>query len=165
MPAVSKTNLLIARLMWVIPVGMLLLAINQVNVVFDLQSTLEEGTLVVADVDTVVTTNRSEIAYDYLDLSVPMPSGDTLRVEKMTLPHSLFTHVQDEKKLDVRVMPGAAQEVVLVHVADTQWRIAAMNAAICFVFGILAGVGIYFWNKTLREKGDPAMVPLVANDP
>jgi len=160
MPAVSKTNLLIARLMWAVPVGMLLLAINQVMVTTDLRATLEEGTLLVANVDSVVTTNRSEISYDYVDLTVPMPSGETLRFEKVTMPHSLFTYIQDETKLDVRVMPGAAQELVIVQVADTQWRIAAMNAAICFVFGILTGVGIYFWNKTLTQKGDPAMTAL-----
>ncbi|MEM1093021.1 MAG: hypothetical protein AAGJ10_00340 [Bacteroidota bacterium] len=160
MPAVSKTNLLIARLMWAVPVGMLLLTINQIGVATDLRSTLEEGTLAVADVDSVVTTNRSEISYDYVDLSIPMASGDTLRYEKVTMPHSLFTYIQDEKKLDVRVKPGASQELVIVQVADTQWRIAAMNAAICFVFGILAGVGIYFWNKTLTQKGDPAMAAL-----
>ncbi|MEM6645092.1 MAG: hypothetical protein AAF730_02460 [Bacteroidota bacterium] len=164
MATVSKTNLLIARLMWLVPAGMLFLTINQIDVATDLRATLEEGTLAVANVDSVVTTARSEISYDYLDLSIPLASGDTMRVEKMTLPHSLFTYVQEEKKLDVRVLPGAAQEVVLVQVADTQWRIAAMNAAICFVFGILAGVGIYFWNKTLSQKGDPAMVALAPDE-
>jgi high-affinity Fe2+/Pb2+ permease len=63
------------------------------------------------------------------------------------------------------VNPGASQEVVITSIVNTQWRIAAMNAAIALVAALLFGGGVWYWNRSLAEEGDPAQRGVDQPDP
>ncbi len=153
---VSKTSLWIARLLWFAPALMLFLAVNQAKVAFDLRQTLREGIPAVAEVTAYKRVDRKDVTNAELGLRVRLPDGTVIEHEKMALPYTLAFMVEKDS-LDVRVLPGADQEIVITSIAATQSRIAAINAAISLFGFFFFGAGVFWWNRYLRKKGDPAL--------
>jgi hypothetical protein len=149
----------------------LLLSGHQMKVAYDLNVTEQQGATAEAEVLDVHLERRVDVTYDYVSLRIPLPDGGTMTKEKLTLPHSLVPALKDKQTLQVRVLPGAAREVVVTErigptpVVSTQWRIAAMNAAISFGAALLFGLGVFFWNRTLSTAGDPAQRGVTDPDP
>jgi len=162
---------LIARVAWLLPIFFFGLSIHQTKVAYDLNVTAEQGTDATAEVLNVHQENRVDVTYDYISLRVPLPDGGTLTKETMALPHSIVPAINDRETLQVRVLPGAAREVVLTEriaetrIVDTQRRIAMMNAAIALGAFLLFGAGVWFWNRSLTRDGDPAERGVAEPDP
>ena len=156
----SKTSRLTARLLWLVPLLLVVLTINQAKVAYDLHWTLASGTPAVAEVLEVHKTNRVDVTFGSVRLRVPV-AGQTVE-RTFPLPISLLPQVEDRETVDVIVLPGAAQEVVVAAIARPQWRMAASNAAMSFIGLVLATLGVFAWNRYLARKGDPAdqAVPL-----
>ena len=155
----------IARLLWVFPVLLLALTIYQADVAADLRHTLRDGLPAVAEVTGFYSTNRVDISYDYISLKVEMPDGSVLAHEKMALPHSFVPLVEGKTQLEVIVLPGADQEIVIEPIGRAHWRIAAINAAMCLVALVLSGMGVFAWNRYLARQGDPALRIVPAGEP
>lgn len=153
----------IARFAWIVPVGLLLLTLNQAKVAYDLHYTLNNGIPAVADVLEVEVNERVDIPYGYVSLRVNLEDGREIVQEKMSLPYTLLPQVRYEDKLDVRVYPEAAQQIVIKQIASTHWKIAGIQALMGFTGCLLAAAGVYGWNRMLRKNGDPAFQHL--NDP
>ena len=159
----SKRIRIIARLMWVLPALLLVLGINQAKVAHDIRYTLENGAPATAEITNVHGENRVEISYDYVDLRVTMEDGQVLTREKLSLPHSMFPLVENQGTVEVRVLPGAAQEIVIAStggpdvrlIGRPQWRLAAINAVMCLIGLVILTVGIWAWNRYLARRGDP----------
>ena len=147
---------LIARLLWFMPALLFFLTLNQTKVALDLRATWEEGTPATAEVLAFENTNRADVTYGYVSLRIPLPDGQILTKEKMSLPHSLLPRVKNEETLAVRVRPGAAQEVVIASIMPAHWMIAASQAGMSLVGGLILFVGVFWWNRYLRREGDPA---------
>ena len=168
----SKRIRLIARLMWALPALLLVLGINQAKVAHDIRHTLENGTPATAQITNTHGENRVEISYDYIDLRVEMADGQVLTREKFSLPHSMFPLVENQETIDVRVLPGAAQEIVIAStggpdarlIGRPQWRLAAINAAMCLIGLVILTVGVWAWNRYLARRGDPGEQPVAAWD-
>lgn len=162
---------IVARVAWILPVFFFFLTVHQSKVAYDLDVTRSGGTTATAEVLDVHKENRVDVTYDYVSLRVPLPDGGTLTREKLSLPHSIVPAIQDRTALEVKVLPGAAREIVVTErigptpIVDTQLRIALMNAAISVVASLLFGVGVFFWNRTLRDDGDPAERGVTEPDP
>lgn len=150
--AASKSVRTIAKVVWGIPVLLLLLGINQVRVAQDIRSTLAEGASAQAEITDWHLDERADVKFDYVSLRVPLASGDVLVREKMPMPHSLIYLLENKEEVAVRVREGAAQEIVIEEVGSTQWRIAAMNAAISFFTVLMAGFAILMWNRHLNKQ-------------
>lgn len=151
----SQTSSLVARLLWIFPALLLLLTINQAMVAYDIHRTLEEGTPAVAEVMEYYKTDRVDVTYGHVKLRVPL--DDTRIIEQVyPLPISLLPQVEGRETVDVLVLPGADQEVVIEAIARPQWRMAAINAAMSFVGLVLLSFGVFSWNRYLQRKGDPA---------
>ncbi len=154
----SKSTLLVARLMWLVPILLLLLAFYQVKVSHDIRETLAAGEPAVAAVTRYTRVDRKDVTQAELDLRVTLADGTVLEREKLALPYSLAFLVERDT-LDVLVLLGTGQEIVIRSVAASQSRIAALNAAICFVGFLLFGVAVGLWNRYLRRYGDPSERP------
>jgi hypothetical protein len=152
---VSKSLRIISRLAWLIPVLLLALGLNQIRVAFGLRATLAEGVSTTAEVLEYEASNRVDVTYDYVSLRITMPDGEAFVREKMALPHSLAPRLEGREELTVRVQPGASQEVVIEEIASTQWRIAAINAAMSLFGALFFGGAVFAWNRSLKRKGDP----------
>ena len=159
----SKRIRVVARLMWVLPAILLFLAINQAKVAGDIRHTLEAGIPATAEITNVQKENRVDVTYDYVDLRVVLEDGRVFTKETLSLPHSLFPLIENQEAVEVRVLPGAAQEIVIASsggpdarlIARPQWRLAAINAAMSFVGFILFAIGVFAWNRYLGRRGDP----------
>ncbi len=160
----SNLPRIVARLFWLIPVFLGLLAAHQVNTALDLRHTMRHGELVTAEVLEVHQENRVDITYDYVSLRVPLAGGRVLTREKLSLPHTLITQMVGKETVDVRVLPGADQEIVIAELGPTQWRIAAINALISGLAALCFAIGVFAWNRYLRRKGDPARQPIETDD-
>lgn len=153
---------LIARLLWIFPALLILLTVHQAKVAYDIHQTLQQGTPATAEVVETFKSERVDVSFDYVSLRVPLPDGRVLVKEKMSLPHMLYPQVEGKETLDVLVMPGEAQAVVIADIARPQWRIAAINAAMSFLGFLFFSVAVFAWNRFLNRKGDPADRPVPA---
>lgn len=146
----------VARLMWIPSLLLVLLAINQARVAYELRATYEQGTEAVADVVEFETTDRVDVTMDAVTLRVTLPDGSEMVKEDMSLPRSIASRIQGAEEVDVRVRPGAAQEVVIEELMPAHWLIAAAQVGVALFGAIIVAVGAYFWNRYLKRKGDPA---------
>lgn len=152
----------VAQVAWLVPVLFFGLALHQGKVVYDLDATHAEGVSTTADVLEMQKGNRSDITYDYVSLRVDVPDGGTLTREKLSLPHGIIPPLLERDTLKVRLKEAASIPIVITEpigstpVVETQMRIAGMNAIMSLAAALLFGIGVWFWNRTLRREGDPA---------
>jgi hypothetical protein len=90
-----------------------------------------------------------------LDLVVTLSDGSTISRERLALPYSVAHRVESDS-LRVRVLRGAAQEIVISDIAGTQRRIAWSNAAMSLIMGLIALAGVVSWNRFVLKGGEPA---------
>lgn len=161
----------VAQLAWLVPLFFFGISLHQGKVTYDLYDTKTQGTAATADVLEVHVDNRTDVTYDYISLRVELPDGTTLSREQMSLPHGLVPVLEGKETLDVRVNPGAPREIVITErieatpVVDTQMRIAGMNGLMSLGAALLFGLGVWFWNRSLRKTGDPSGRGITEPDP
>ncbi len=144
----------VARLLWIFPAILLFLTVNQIKVALDVRETLNRGVSATAEVVEIYKTNRVDVTYGYVQLRVPTEDGVMER--RLSMSVSLLPELEGKDSLEVRVLAGEDQEIVIAAVARTQWRMAAINSAMSFMGLILLTIGVGAWNRYLKRKGDPA---------
>ena len=152
----SNAARLIARVLWLLPALLFFLTFTQVQVALDLRATFEAGVPATGEVVAFDNTNRADVTYGYVSLRVPLADGRVLMKEKMSLPHSLLPRLEGQETVVVRVRPGAAQEVVIAQLMPAHWLIAASQAGISLLGALIFFTGVFWWNRYLKKKGDPA---------
>lgn len=152
----SNSTRIVARLLWIIPLFLVLLTVHQGKTAYDLRHTLTHGEEATAEVTEVHSENRVDVTYDYVDLRVRLDNGQVFEREKLSLPHTLIDQMEGKKEVPVKVLPNAPQEVVLAELGHSQWRIAAIQAAFAGIAALLFGIGVYAWNRYLHRRGDPS---------
>ena len=161
----------VAQAAWLVPLLFFGLSLHQAKVTYDLHATKVDGVSATAEVLTIHKGNRSDVTYDFVSLRVSLPGGETLTRKKLSLPHGLVPPLMDREQLQVRVQKEASIPIVITEkigptpVVDTQMRIAGINGLMSFGAALLFGIGIWFWNRSLRREGDPADRGIVEPDP
>ena len=123
----------------------------------DIKYTLENGSDKVANVLELRVNDRVDIPFGYVSLQVPLDDGTELVQEKMALPYTLIPQVQYQETLDVHVLIGASQQIVISQIASTQWKMAALQSSMCLVgflmsaVGVFSGIGFYVKRETLQK--------------
>lgn len=152
----------VAQIAWLAPLLLVGLSVHQGKVAYDLQETQTTGVSATADVLEVHRDDRKDVTYDYVSLRVQLPNGNTLTRRQMSLPHGLVPPLVDRETLQVRVQQEASIPIVITEkigstpVVETQSRIAGINALMSLGAALLFGVGVWYWNRSLRRDGDPA---------
>ena len=118
------TPLFVARIAWILPVVLFLLTLHQVKVSVDLGETMESGTPAVAHVTRYDRTDRKDVTHAELDLEIMLQDGTLLVKKNLALPYTISHRVEEKDSLEVLVLPGASQEVVISSIVATQRRIA-----------------------------------------
>ena len=140
----------VARIAWSIPVVLLALTIHQVVTAVQLDNTMQEGTSTFAEVTRYERSDRKDVTNVEMDLIVHMPDGSTFERLNLTLPYSIGHRVQADT-VQVRVLRGASQEVVLEEIGGTHVRIAWSNFAMSLIGFIMATVLVFGWNRMLSR--------------
>ncbi len=147
----------IAKLLWLVPALLLFYSFYLVNAGLDQKSTLDDGYKTLAQVTQVDVDQRAEITYGEIDLAFSDQSGLEIK-ETLPLPLSLLFMVRDEKELEVTYKADSSKPVVINKIARALWRMSLINAAICFVAGLLLIIPVFAWNRYLARHGDPGRV-------
>lgn len=156
---------------WLVPVLFFGLTLHQAKVTYDLYDTKTSGVSTTASVLEIHKSNRSQITYDYVSLRIDLPDGRTLTRKKLSLPHGIVPPLLERDTLGVRVMEAASIPIVITEkigptpVVDTQMRIAGINTLMSLVAALLFGIGVWYWNRSLRREGDPADRGVTEPDP
>ncbi len=142
---------IVARVLWVFPVLLLALCIDQAKLACDLQSTWRHGVSATAKVVAWEQSRRADVTYGYISLRVPLAGGGTLVKDRMSLPYSLLPQLEDADSLGVRVQPGAPQDVVVESLMPAHRLIAAAQAGISLAGAMMLAVALFAWNRWLRK--------------
>ncbi len=151
----SRASFLAARLLWVFPGLLLLLAANQATVTLELRETVRSGVLTKAEVVSLSTTDRADITMALVRLRVPEADGSHAE-HALPLPITFARALAGSDSLDVFLAPGASQEVVIAEIGRAQWRLAGVNGGVALLGALLLSWGVSAWNRYLRKNGDPA---------
>lgn len=152
----------VAQAAWLVPLLFFGLSVHQGKVAYDLHATKLAGTPAAAEVLEMKKGNRQDVTYDYVSLRVDLPDGGTFTREKLSLPHGIVPPLLERDTLQVSVQKGASIPIVITEnigptpAVDTQMRIAGINGLMSLVAALLFGIGVWFWNRSLRRDGDPA---------
>lgn len=160
----------VAQLAWLLPLFFGGIALHQGWVVYDLERTKTQGVEATAEVQEVHVETRSDVTYDYVSLRIPMPDGSVLTRGRLSLPHGIVPALKGKDELAVRVVPERGALVVTERlgetpVVDTQIRIAGINGLMGLGAALLFGLGVFYWNRSLRREGDPAERGVTEPDP
>jgi hypothetical protein len=144
----------LARLMWLAPALLLVIGLWLIQAGIGQKHTLDSGVLLTADVVDINIRNRADVTYGHIDLDVPEPSGDTVRV-RLPLPLSLLMSIEGQPRVDIRLLEGSEQPIVIEAIARAQWKLSLINASMCLLGAMLLAWGVFAWNRYLRKSGDP----------
>lgn len=154
-----RASLFAARLLWVFPALLFLLAANQAIVTMNLRETVRTGAVVRAEAVAFSTTDRADITMASVHLRVP-GTGGSYTEHVLPLPITFVRSLEGSDSLDVFVSGRSelSPEVVIAAIGRAQWRLAGINGGIALFGCLLLSWGVYAWNRYLRKKGDPAEV-------
>jgi hypothetical protein len=147
----TPASIRIARIAWAVPALLLALSIHQVVTAVELGRTLDEGQLAMAEVTRYDRSDRKDVTNVELDLLVHLDDGTSFERNNMALPYSIGHRVEAES-LQVTVLRGGGQEVVITQIGQTQVRIAWSNAAMSFIAFLMAFVGVFSWNRWIKNR-------------
>jgi len=140
------TSRTVARVAWVIPAVIFLLSVHQIWTAVNLRATLDDGEATWAEVTRYERSDRKDVTQVELDLLIHRSDGSTFEHNRLALPYSIGHRVETDT-LDVTILEGSSQEVVITSIGRTQVRIAWSNAAMSFIAFLMAFVGVFSWNR------------------
>lgn len=141
----------VARFAWAVPALLLFLTIHQVVTAVNLGQTLDEGQTAMAEVTRYERSDRKDVTHVELDLLVRLDDGTSFERNRLALPYSIGHRVEAES-LEVTVLPGGSQEVVITEIGRTQVSIAWSNGAMSFIAFLMAFVGVFSWNRWQNRR-------------
>ena len=150
----SRFQTVLAKAAWIVPVILVGLGVHQGKVAVDLRTTLSEGLSATAAVTEYERVDRADVTYGYVNLEVPLPDGRTLSREKMSLPYSLIQEIEGRDSLQVHVLPDGSQTVVIDMVAETHWKIAAIQSGVSLVAALMAFAAVFGWNRNIAASAE-----------
>lgn len=138
----------VARLLWALPVLLLVISGTLLKAGLAQRTTLMSGTSMMAQVTDVELRNRADVTYGHMELRIVLPEDEVLET-RLPLPLSLLTPIANRQEVRVRVLPGSAKEVVIEEIARAQWRMSLIQSAMSALMALLLAIGVGAWNRWL----------------
>ncbi len=155
----AKQSLLVwvARMLWLAPGLLFALGIYLGWSAYRLHHVWQEGIPAIAEITALEISARVDVTYDYVNLRIRLPDGRVVERKQLSLPHTLAPLLRGRDSIEVRIRPENPEDVVIVELVQTQWRMALIQAIMSLVGGVFFAVGVAWWNRLLRRRGDPAL--------
>ena len=158
------SNPVVARLLWALPLLLVVIAVATTRAGLEQRRVYEEGTTVQAEVLGLDLRERSEITHGAVRLRYTMPgaAAPTDRTAEMALV--LIKEI--EADLDA-LRPGETLRVPLLVSAESdqvvlgahprgQWLLTFSLAGMALIGAVVSGLLVRGWNRVLDREGDPA---------
>lgn len=159
------SNPIVARLLWSLPILLLVIAVLTTRAGFEQRGVAERGVTVQAEVQEVYLRERSEITHGELRIHYADPqSGETV-ARSVELPMVLLKEIESDvnalprgEKLSIPVLvsPETDQIVLGNHPRGT-WMLTFSLAGMALIGALVSGALVRGWNRLLARDGDPAL--------
>ena len=156
------SNPVVARLLWALPLLLVVISVQLVRAGVEQREVSEAGVEVQADVLGLDVRERSEITHGMVHLRYSMPSSADSVERYVELPLAFLKEIESAYAEDsslvipLRVSEGSDQ-VVLNAYPRVQWVMTFAFAAMAAVGAIGLAVMVRGWNRFLATEGDPAL--------
>jgi len=159
------SNPVVARLLWALPLLLVVIAIATTRAGLEQRAVAEEGDVVEAEVTGLTLRERSEITTGQVGLRYT-PPGAAAPVERdVELPIILLKEIEvdlaetpegETLRLPIVVSEGSDQIVIASHRRGT-WLLTLSLAAMAAFGAVVSGLLVGGWNRFLAREGDPAL--------
>ena len=149
---------LTARLMWALPLLLLVISVSLVRAGLGQREALRSGEVVEATLQDVFKRERSEITRGEAVLAYTPPGAAAPVERRVELPLTFLMELEPRigETVRVRQVPGEKQ-LLFDSFARAQMRLTFINAAMAFMGFLVAGALVFGWNRFLAREGDPAL--------
>ncbi len=155
---------LIARLMWALPVLLLVIAAATAYAGFEQRAVYERGETVTADVLGLNLRERSEVTHGAVRLRYTMPGDAQPTYRTAEMPLVLIKEIEaglnatpagQTYQVPLLVSPNTDQVVLGEHPRG-QWLLTFSFAGMALIGAVVSGLLVNGWNRLLAREGDPA---------
>jgi hypothetical protein len=159
------SNPLVARLLWALPLLLLVIAIATTRAGFEQRAVAERGQTVQAEVTEVYLRERSEITHGELRLRYADPATGERVARAVELPLVLLKEIEADVDalgegqtltLPILVSAESDQIVLGTHPRGT-WLLTFSLAGMALIGAVVAALLVGGWNRLLSRDGDPAL--------
>ncbi|MEM1055925.1 MAG: hypothetical protein AAGI52_10400 [Bacteroidota bacterium] len=156
------SNPLVAKLLWALPLLMLVISVGLVRAGMEQRETAEAGISVDADVTAIEVRERSEITHGMVRLRYPQPSQVDSVERWVELPLAFMKEIEagyeEDSTLSIPIRVSETNDQIILRAySRAQWVLTFAFAGMAFIgfAGLSALVG--GWNRFLSREGDPAL--------
>ena len=151
------SNPLVARLLWALPLLMLVIAVSLVLAGTQQRDAAEQGTTVEAEVVSLTVRERAEITNGTVRLRYTPPAATAAIERDVELPLSFLKELEGREGeiIPIRMREGSDQIILGEH-SRAQWIMTFSFAAMALIGAIGLAWLVAGWNRFLRTHGDPA---------
>lgn len=159
------SNPLVARLLWALPLLMVVIAIATTRAGFEQRAVAEQGTLVEAEVTGLTLRERSEITTGQVGLRYTVPGAAAPVEREVELPIILLKEIEvdylatpegETMTLPIVVSADTDQIVLGTHRRGT-WLLTFSLAGMAAIGALVSALLVGGWNRFLAREGDPAL--------
>ncbi|MEM1117532.1 MAG: hypothetical protein AAF845_11230 [Bacteroidota bacterium] len=159
------SNPVIARLLWAMPLLLLVIAVATTRAGLDQRTVDAEGTLVEAEVTGLNLRERSEITTGQVGLRYTPPGAPEAVERQVELPIILLKGIEvdlaavpegETMRLPI-IVSDATDQIVLASHRRGQWLLTFSLAGMALIGAIVSAVLVGGWNRFLAREGDPAL--------
>lgn len=158
------SNRLVARLMWALPLLLLVIAGATTVAGLEQRAVYTGGTTVTADVLGLDLRERSEITHSAVRLRYTMPGATAPTLRTAEMPIVLIKEIEadlnalpDGQTLQVPLLVSeTSDQVVLGTHPRGQWLLTFSLAGMALIGAVVSGLLVRGWNRLLARDGDPA---------
>ena len=159
------SNPVVARLLWVLPILLVVIAVATTRAGLQQRAVAERGTVVEAEVTDLTLRERSEITTGQVSLRWTPPGADVPVERAVELPIILLKEIEvdylileegETMTLPIVVSDATDQIVLATHRRGT-WLLTLSLAAMAAFGALICAVLVGGWNRFLAREGDPAL--------
>ncbi len=158
------SNPVVARLMWALPLLLVVIAVATTRAGLEQRAVYEGGTTVTADVLGLDLRERSEITHGAVRFRYTVPGAAAPTVRAVEMPLVLIKEIEadlnalapgETLRMPLLVSPTTDQVVLGTHPRG-QWLLTFSLAGMALIGAIVSGLLVNGWNRLLAREGDPA---------
>ncbi len=145
---------IVGYIYWLLPAYLLFQTVYQIQVLYGLETTYEQGESYVADVVDFRLKNMQAQSNGIIELKFDIAGGQTVQ-KRMTLPVQLAAQTRQYGKIPVRYLADSPQPIVMIPTYDFHHNMVRINVAILissFLGTLIMGFFVFRWSRKIGTE-------------